>query len=197
MMGVLEIYYRMTHSGNEKIPYAYKRSLLGEVWHLIRKFICQNIAPNCVTNFMRVNLYRLCGFKIGKNVFIGMKCYLDDVFPENLVIEDNVVISYGVYFSCHGRKQNAYKITIRRYAYIGFHSGVLAHQDIEIGEYSIIGAMSLVNKSIPADTTAVGVPCKVIKDIGYRPTADFAKMGIGDSNKDNTIIKENININEQ
>jgi len=176
MMGLLEIYYRLTHPGKEKIPYAYKRSLLSEVWHLIRKFICQNIAPNCVTNFMRVNLYRLCGFKIGKQVFIGMKCYLDDVFPENLIIEDNVGISYGVYFSCHGRKQHAHTITIRKNAHIGFRAGILARQDIVIGELCMIGAMSLVNKSIPADTTAVGVPCKVVKEIGYRSAADLAKQ---------------------
>jgi len=182
-MGILEIYYRMTHPGNEKIPYAYKRSLLGEFWHLVRKFICQNIAPNCVTNFMRIRLYRLCGFKIGKNVFIGMKCYLDDVFPENLVIEDNVRISYGVYFSCHGRKQKAHTITIRRNAYIGFRACILARQDIEIGELCTIGAMSLVNKSIPADTTAVGVPCKVVKEIGYRSAAELAKMDAEATNK--------------
>lgn len=197
MMGVLEIYYRMTHPGKEKIPYAYKRSLLNEVWHLIRKFICQNIAPNCVTNFMRVNLYRLCGFKIGKDVFIGMKCYFDDVFPENLIIEDNVGISYGVYFSCHGRKQNAHTITIRKNAHIGFHAGILARQDIEIGELCMIGAMSLVNKSIPADTTAVGVPCKVVKEIGYRSAAELFKMEVGNLNKDKTEIKEDTDDNEK
>jgi acetyltransferase-like isoleucine patch superfamily enzyme len=175
-MGFLEIYYRMTHPGKEKMPYAYKRSVLSQVWHTLRKFICQNIAPNCVTNFMRIRLYRLCGFKIGKNVFIGMKCYLDDVFPENLVIEDNVGISYGVYFSCHGRKQNAHTITIRKNAHIGFRACILARQDIEIGELCMIGAMSLVNKSIPADTTAVGVPCKIVKEIGYRSAAELAKM---------------------
>lgn len=43
---------------------------------------------------MRVRLYRLCGFRIGKNVFIGMKCYFDDVSPEKMIIEDNVGISY-------------------------------------------------------------------------------------------------------
>ncbi len=175
-MGLLELYFRMTHPKNEKMPSAYKRSVSEEVWHLIRKFICQNIAPNCITNFMRIRLYRLCGFKIGKNVFIGMKCYLDDVFPENMVIEDNVTISYGVYFSCHGRKQSAHTITIHKKAYIGFRACIFARQDIEIGKLCMIGAMSLVNKSIPEDTTAVGVPCKVVKNIGYRSAAELAKM---------------------
>lgn len=163
---ILEAYYKLRHPGMP-VPPAYKRGIMEEVWHVVRKFICQNIAPNCVTNFMRVNLYRLCGFKIGGGTFVGMKCYFDDVRPENMIIEDHVGISYGVYFSCHGRKQGHHKIVIRRDAHIGFRSTIHARHDIEIGERAMISAMSFVNKSIPADTTAVGVPAKVIKDIGY------------------------------
>ena len=55
---ILELYYKLKHSG-QPVPYYYKRSVLGEIWHLTRKFICQNIAPNCVTNFMRIRLYRM------------------------------------------------------------------------------------------------------------------------------------------
>ena len=55
----------------EKSPYYYKCSVLGEIWHLIRQGICQNIAPNCILNPVRIALYRSCGIKIGKNVFIG------------------------------------------------------------------------------------------------------------------------------
>ena len=66
-MGLLKTYYKLRHPGmpENKIPPAYRRSIMQEVWHVIRKFICQNIAPNCVTNFAWVNLYRLCGFKWG------------------------------------------------------------------------------------------------------------------------------------
>ena len=55
----------------------------------------------------------------------------------------------------------------------------------------MIGAMSLVNKSIPADTTAVGVPCKVVKEIGYRSAAELAKMGVDELGIDKTITEEN------
>ncbi len=167
-MGLIRIYYKFKHPG-QPVPYWAERSVLGELWHLTRKFICQNIAPNCVTNFMRVNLYRLCGFKIGKHVFIGMKCYFDDVCIKNMVIEDYVGISYGVYFSCHGRKQDHHTIIIHENAHIGFRCSILAREDIEIGERCMIGAMSFVNRSIPADTTAAGVPCKVIKNEGFIP----------------------------
>lgn len=41
-------------------------------------------------------------------------------------------------------------------------TSITARHDIEIGEGAIIGAMALVNKSVPAGTAAVGVPCKLI-----------------------------------
>lgn len=45
-------------------------------------------------------MYRyLVGYKIGKNVFIGMKCYLDDLEPKQTIIEENVTVSYGCYFA--------------------------------------------------------------------------------------------------
>lgn len=48
--GILANIYHWTHPkvSEDKIPYWYKRSITGELWHLIRKGICQNIAPNCV-----------------------------------------------------------------------------------------------------------------------------------------------------
>ena len=159
-MGILAVYYRLRHPGAKKVPYMYQRSILGQIWHSMRKFICQNIAPNCVTNFMRVNLYRLCGFKIGRNTFIGMKCYLDDLDPPMTIIGNNVTISYGVYFACHGRKQEHHRIKICDGAYLGMKSVIVARKDLVVGENSIVGAMTLVNKSVSSGKTVVGVPCR-------------------------------------
>lgn len=162
---LIPLYYRIKHPNvsYDKIPYMYKRFVLGEIWHLVRKGICQNIAPNCVLTPVRITLYRMCGFKIGKGCFIGMKCYLDDLCVDKIEIGNNVTISYGVYFACHGRKQGHNRIIIKDGAYIGMRTSITARHDIEIGEDAVIGAMALVNKSIPAGATAVGVPCKVIE----------------------------------
>lgn len=154
----------MTHPNVplEKIPYYYKRSVLGEIWHLIRKAICQNIAPNCVLTPIRIGLYRLCGLKIGKGCFIGMKCYFDDLCVDKIVIGNNVTISYGVYFACHGRNQGHNKIIIKDGAYIGMRANITARHDIEIGEKAIVGAATLVNKSVPSGATCVGVPGRLL-----------------------------------
>lgn len=161
-MGILALIYRLRHPDVKEVPYMYRRSLFGQVLHSVRKFICQNIAPNCITNFMRVRLYRLCGFKIGRNTFIGMKCYLDDLDPKRMTIGNDVTISYGVYFACHGRKQSHHNIEIQDRAYLGMRSCIIAKNDLIIGHDSIVGAMSLVNKTVQPQTTVVGVPCREI-----------------------------------
>lgn len=120
-----------------------------------------------VLNGWRIFFYRLCGYNVGKNVFIGMRCYLDDLEPQMLTIEDNVIISYGVFFACHGRNQAHTPITIKRGAYIGMRANIISGKNgVTIGEDAIIGACTLVNKDIPNGATAVGVPCKIIKNKG-------------------------------
>jgi acetyltransferase-like isoleucine patch superfamily enzyme len=96
-------------------PYYAKYSLIKIAWKPVKKYLNVVIIPNVPFSNLRVSLYRLIGFKIGKNVFIGMKCYLDDVVDSSkLVIEDDVTISYGCYFACHGKNQSHTKIHIKR-----------------------------------------------------------------------------------
>ena len=87
---------------------------------------------------------------------------MDDTCYEKIVIEDNVTISYGVYFACHGRKQGHNEIILKNGSYIGMRAIIIAKNDIVIGENSLVGAGNLVNKSIPKNSVAVGVPCRII-----------------------------------
>jgi acetyltransferase-like isoleucine patch superfamily enzyme len=83
---------------------------------------------------------------IGANVLIGANC----------IITDNDWHD-SVYFSEHK------PVIIHDHAWIGVNCTIL--KGVEIGENSIIGAHSLVNKSIPANVVAAGNPCKVIKNL--------------------------------
>lgn len=159
-MYVVEQFYRKVLKKDP--PYYVKYSLLTIIWKPIRKYLNVVIIPNTPFSNLRVLLYRLIGFKIGKNVFIGMKCYMDDMAIEKTTIEDNVTISYGCYFACHGKGQGHHEIVIKKGAYIGMRCNILSGKEgIVIGEESIVGAGSLVNKSIPSHSVAVGVPVQM------------------------------------
>ena len=148
-------------------PYYYSYSMGIIVMKPIRKWLTNSIASSCPFNNVRIFLYRICGFDIGKHTFIGMHCYLDDMCYDLMHIGDHVTISYGVYFACHGRNQKHNEIVVKDGAYIGMRASVIGKnrengKGIIIGENAIIGACSLVNVDIPAGKTAVGVPVKIL-----------------------------------
>lgn len=74
-----------------------KKSFWQKIKAFFRKWMSAKIIPHMVLNGWRIFFYRLCGYNIGKNVFIGMRCYLDDLEPKMFTVEDNVTISYGVF----------------------------------------------------------------------------------------------------
>lgn len=156
------IYEKTTH---KKAPYYFDYGLIKIILKPIRKYFTNVVAANCPFNCIRILIYRICGFKIGKNCFIGMKCYLDDMCHELIEIGNNVTISYGVYFACHGKNQGHYPIIIKDHAYIGMRACLISKSKdsdgIVIGEGAIVGACALVNKNVPPGATAVGIPCKI------------------------------------
>ena len=155
------------HVGDEDKPFFQKFG------RYIRKLISARIAPYCVLNEVRICLYRLCGYRIGKNCFIGMRCYLDDLEPKMFTCEDDVTISYGCFFACHGMNQHHTPITIKQGAYLGMRCNVISGKTgVCIGEHATVGACALVIHSIPANTTAVGVPAVIINKRNCEETKD-------------------------
>lgn len=140
-----------------------KKSLLTKIRCAIRKWMSAKIIPHMVFNSWRVFWYRRCGYKIGKHVFIGMRCYLDDLEPKMFIVEDNVTISYGCYFACHGRFQEHTPITIKEGAYLGMRSNVVSGKNgVTIGKNVVVGACSLIIKDIEDNTIVAGIPAKRI-----------------------------------
>lgn len=147
-------------ANNNKVPGGgSKKSLIVKIKCAIRKWMSAKIIPNMVLNGWRIFFYRRCGYNIGKNVFIGMRCYLDDLEPKLFIVEDNVTISYGCYFACHGKNQQHTPIVIKSGAYLGMRACVISGKNgVTIGKNAIVGACALVNKDVPEGKTAVGVP---------------------------------------
>lgn len=153
---------------HKKAPYYFGYSYFEIIGKPIRKWVTNVLAANCPFNSIRIWLYRMCGFSIGKHVFIGMRCYLDDMCHDLLKIGNDVTISYGVYFACHGRSQGHYPIVIEDSVYIGMRASIISknsdksRKGVLIGKGGIVGACTLVNRDIPEGKTAVGVPCKIL-----------------------------------
>lgn len=160
-MKTVRFFYRLL---GRPVPYYTDYSVRMIIWKPIRKFLNVVIIPNVVSARLRVLMYRMIGFRIGKNVFIGMKCYMDDMDPSMTIIEDNVTISYGTYFAVHGKWQGHTAIHVKENAYIGMRCNIISgKKGIVIGRNVVVGAGSLVNKSVPDNTTAVGSPLRIIK----------------------------------
>ena len=162
MMRIVRFFYKKIHK--KEPPSYYYYSLWKIIVKPIRKYFNVVIIPNIPFANVRIFMYRCCGYKIGKNVFIGMKCYLDDMCYDLITIEENVTISYGVFFACHGKNQTHTPIIIKKGVYIGMRANILSGKDgIVLGENSVIAAGALVNRSVPDNAVAVGVPVKIIE----------------------------------
>jgi acetyltransferase-like isoleucine patch superfamily enzyme len=102
------------------------------------------------------------GVRVGKNVFIGKYCIIDDTFPELITIEDSVNISFGVTIAAHDASKNAVAgVLIKKGAYIGTKSVILP--GVIIGENSVIGAGAVVANDVPPKTKVAGVPARIIE----------------------------------
>jgi len=101
-------------------------------------------------------------FKLGKKTDIGAFCYINA--KEGVIIEDDVQIGAGVkVYSIDTISNKKGKVILKKNCKIGANSVILPN--ITVGENSIIGAFSFVNKNIPDNVIAFGVPVKVIRKI--------------------------------
>jgi len=136
---------------------------------------------------------RLQGAVLGTGVKFGREVTVD--FAENLVIADHVSVQERCYLSAFGgitigsevsigrgtcivssthpyetdlpiRRNPLVKqsVTIGNNVWIGMNTSILA--GVTLGDHTVVGAMSLVNRSLSADGVYAGVPAKLIKRIG-------------------------------
>ena len=138
---------------------------------------------------------------LGKEVYItppfwcdyGYNITVGDYFYSNhgLIVTDGASVEFGdnVFVApncCFTTAEHAIDPEMRRAGveiakpikignnvWIGAGCTVLA--GVEIGDNSVIGAGSVVNRSIPANVVAVGVPCRVLRDITEKDKTTYPK----------------------
>ena len=102
------------------------------------------------------------GLILGKETDIGAFSYINAL--NGVVIEDNVQIgSHCSIYSISTIDNTSGKIYLKNNCRIGSHTTILP--GVCVGKNSVVGAHSLVNKDIPDNVVAYGVPAKVIKKL--------------------------------
>ena len=105
----------------------------------------------------------LDGFDLHINTDIGAFSYINAL--HGVKIENEVQIgSHCSIYSVSTIDNSSGKVILKKGCKIGSHSTILP--GVTIGENSIVGAHSLVNKDIPDNVLAIGVPAKVIRSFG-------------------------------
>ena len=116
----------------------------------------------------------------GKNTHLGDGVYanfnltlVDDTdiyIGDHVMIGPNVTIDTGTHPVCPELRERGvqYNMPVIIGANVWIGAGAILLPGVRVGENSVIGAGSLVNKDIPANVVAVGSPCRVLREITQR-----------------------------
>lgn len=154
---------------------------MGKKFLGIKHKLCKMAAKSLPGNGLRVRLFRMCRYKIGRDVYIGEDLIIIDE-PERtascLEIGDRVAISPRVTLVCHSapnwsrirpfiQERNG-TIKIGPDAWIG--TGVVILPDVEIGEGAVVASNAVVTKNVAPYTIVGGVPARPLKtfDVPWR-----------------------------
>ncbi len=123
------------------------------------------LIPRIISNISRF----LTGIEIHPKATIGRRFFIDHgmgvVIGETAIIGDDVLIYQGVTLGGTGKEHGKRHPTIENGVTIGAGAKVLGN--ITIGESSIIGAQSVVVDDVPAYSTVVGIPARIVKKRTY------------------------------
>lgn len=107
------------------------------------------------------------GMHIGKNVFMPMSTWIDVSHCYLISIGDRCRFGPNCVILAHDATMNEFldagkigRVTIHESCSIGF--GTIILPGVEIGPRVIVGANSVINRSIPPDTVVSGNPAKVV-----------------------------------
>lgn len=123
-----------------------------------------------LARFVSQRAVRKTGIEIHPAAVIGRRFFIDHgtgvVIGETAVIGDDVTIYQGVTLGGTGKDSGKRHPTIGNNVMIGAGAKVLG--PFEVGDNSNIAAGAVVLSAIPPDSTAVGVPARVVRRNGLR-----------------------------
>lgn len=137
-----------------------------------------SILPRFISQFAKF----LTGVEIHPAAKIGKGFFIDHgmgvVIGETTIIGDNVTLFQGVTLGGTGKEKGKRHPTIGNNVVIGAGAKVLGN--ITIGDNVKIGANAVVIKSVPPDSTVVGVPGEIVRIKGTHPQVDLDHTDLPD-----------------
>ena len=133
------------------------------------------------------------GVEIHPAAQIGTGFFIDHgmgvVIGETAEIGDYVTLFQGVTLGGTGKERGKRHPTLGNHVVVGAGAKILG--GITIGDNVKIGANSVVLKSVPANSTVIGVPARVIKTQGERlPDATMDQVNLPDPISDRFLALE-------
>ncbi|OGZ22934.1 MAG: acetyltransferase [Candidatus Nealsonbacteria bacterium RIFCSPLOWO2_01_FULL_41_9] len=102
------------------------------------------------------------GLNLGRKTDIGAFTYINA--KNGVIIEDFVQIgAHCSIYSVSTIDNKEGKVALKKNCKVGAHSMIMP--GVVIGENSIVGAFSFVNKDIPKNTLAYGIPVEIIRKL--------------------------------
>lgn len=118
-----------------------------------------------IARYISERAKRKTGIEIHPEAVIGDNVFIDHgngvVIGQTAIVGNNVTIYQGVTLGATGKETGKRHPTIEDNVFIGSGAKILGN--ITIGRNAKIGANAVVLKDVPANTTVVGVPAKIVK----------------------------------
>jgi len=129
-----------------------------------KNWVFPQIQEGKLTKYNWLVQYRK-NLKLGRYADIGAFTYINA--KNGVVIEDNVQIgSHCSIYTISTIDNKKGRVILQENCKIGSHSIVMP--GVTVGKNSVVGAFSFVNKDIPANMVAFGVPVKIAKKRGKK-----------------------------
>ena len=137
------------------------------------------LIPRIISQFARW----VTGIEIHPRAILGRGFFIDHgmgvVIGETAIIGDFVTLFQGVTLGGTGKDRGKRHPTLGNHVVVGAGAKVLGN--ITIGDFVKIGANSVVLRSVPSNSTVIGIPGRIIKTISdHLPEATMDHTNVPD-----------------
>ncbi|MBI5534879.1 MAG: acyltransferase [Deltaproteobacteria bacterium] len=150
-------------SASRKNPYCKCHApLLPRLWYYLKASLVEPILKQPF-NLPKIWLLRAYGAKIGKNVYISVRVWIDPSHLSLLTIEDDVLVGVEARIMMHEyriREFRAGTVRLGKGCLIGGFSVI--GPGVDVGEGATVAAGSVVGKDVAAGVTVAGNPARPV-----------------------------------